>query len=190
MRARRIGGTAERRARAIQVERQVDAPVHVFGEQLPGRRTALQVRHRHDGKLQALRGVDGHDAHEVAVSRRKRPRALLQALQEGAVASRQLRRPVSARGLLLRQDPQRLQHGAGARQALGALGLQARQPSRIKRHAAHEPRRRQDRRIAQCIRHDAHRACEPLRKRAGGLRRRRFLLAGKLAQALVDAAPM
>ena len=99
---------------------------------------APALPHRHDGKLQALRGVDRHDAHGVALAAREHRRVGLGNLEPqvelhagAGYAQAQVMRKVA-------QVAHGGQEVGRARAALSALVLKAQQPARLDQRGAHD----------------------------------------------------
>ena len=164
------------------VERHVGAPFdRAAFQRLRPRRIVAQLGHRHDGKLKALAGVDGHDAHEIAAFGGQRARRLLCELH----AQRQLlghaRGPHAAGRLDIARHADGLVHVPRARQPLGTGRLKTRKPPGIGHNALHDIG---ERHVSHLLGGAAHQACARRKRRRDRAPRRHLAL--DMAKALVE----
>ena len=93
---------------------------------------------RHDGELQTLARMHGHDAHRIALAGGQRARRLARGLDVRRQTRRHASRPQPACGLQVGGVADNLVYVAGAGKALRPGGLKARKPAGIDHDTLHD----------------------------------------------------
>ena len=138
-RAGRLLGKPGKRGAAVEADVGLALDV-AYRKRRCARRIVTQLRHGDDGKFQALRRVDGHDAHEVAAARGKRSRSLARHFHATGQPIRHASRPHAALRLDFARHADDLVHVGRTGKPFGTGGLQPRKPPGCGHHVLEDAR--------------------------------------------------